>query len=366
MRKKAILITCLAFLPCVASANAGTSLMWATAFHMLLGNAFLGIFEGALLARVFKLPDVRCISSMVVANYFSAWLGAFLIQGLRASWTVDIYNGLQVSLALIFITYLLTLILEWPFIAFSFWRTQNWIRRSIKATLLIQTLSYLLLFGWYWSASGKTLYTDTTIVPAAEVSFPEGVQLFYISNVDGNVYRKSRLGGETKIYDLKSSNARDYLCISESERGGDLVAVLPGEHNQDAEVMVLPDILKTKDNAYWEVNHYRSYGDASKVGAAIDSPWQIGWDQYDTVGITGENEKSGENFRVSYGTPVMGWSVYRAIHLPEEKVLFQLGMDQLCLFDIATRKLAIFARGHGPVALTDEEMADHSSNSKTD
>ncbi len=294
---------------------------------------------------------------MIVANYFSAWLGMFLVQELRAAWTVDIYNGLQVSLALVFLTYLLTLILEWPFIVYSFWRTQDWLRRSIKATLLIQTLSYLLLFGWYWSASGKTLYTDTTIVPAAEVSFPEGVQLFFISNDDGNVYQKSRGGGETKIYDLKSPGGWNYLCIRTSEKGGDLVAVQHDQSNLETAVVILPGILKSVPDTYMMATWpQRRYGQAPRVGAAIHSPWRIHWDLYDTVGVTGENESAGENFRVAYGTPVMAWPVFGALHLPEEKVLFQFGMDQICLFDIATRKLAIIARGHGPVVLTDEEM----------
>lgn len=295
---------------------------------------------------------------MIVANYLSAWLGMFSVHELRASWTVDIYNGLQVSLVLIFIAYLLTLILEWPFIAFSFKRTQGWLRGSLKATLLIQTLSYLLLFGGYWMVSGKTLYTDTTIVPAAQVTFPEGVQLFYISKVDGNVYRKSREGGETKIYDLKAPDARSYLCIREFEKGGDLVAVLSDQNYQETDVVILPGILKTVPDTYWETWRYGRWGEIPRVGAAIHSPWRIRSDSYDTVGVVGVNESAGEKLQVSYGTPVMAWPVYRAIHLPEEKVLIQLGADQLCLFDIATRKLAIFARGHGPVALTDEEMSN--------
>lgn len=349
-------------MPCVARANAGTSLMWATAFHLFIGNVFLGIFEGAVLAKVFKLPGGRCVSSMIVANYFSAWLGAFFIQELRAAWTVDIYNGLQYSLVLICLTYLLTLILEWPFIAYSFWRTQHWRRRSIKATLLTQTLSYLLLFGGYWSASGKTLYTDTTIVPVAQVSFPKGLQLFYISEADGNVYRKSRMDGETKVCDLKSSGGWSYLCIRESENGGDLVAVLHDQSNQETAVVVLPGILKSVPDTYLETWPERRHGQAPRVGAAIHSPWRIHWDLYDTVGVEGVNEKSGEKFQVSYGTPVLGWPVFGALHLPEEKVLFQFGIDQLCLLDVATRKLAIFARGHGPVALTDQDLSQRSDD----
>jgi len=70
----------------------------------------------------------------------------------------------------------------------------------------------------------------------------------------------------------------------------------------------------------------------------------------------GKNEKTGERIQVSYGTPVMGWPVWRAIHLPEDKVLFQLGESQLCILDVPHKRVAIFARGRGPVALMDAEL----------
>lgn len=42
--------------PCQAWAGAGTPLMWATASHLVIGNAFIGVLEGWLLARWFQMP----------------------------------------------------------------------------------------------------------------------------------------------------------------------------------------------------------------------------------------------------------------------------------------------------------------------
>lgn len=356
MSTKAILIICIALLPCVARADIGTPLVWSTTFHLLIGNALLGLLEGVILAKAFKLSMVRCCLLLIFANYFSAWLGINFVPRLGAYWNPDIYNGLQITLVLIFVTYLLTLVMEWPFVALSFRHSQGWFRKSLVASLLIQTVSYVLLFGGYWLVSVGTLYTETTIVPAEQIAFPKGVQLFYISNADGNVYRKSSHGGETKIYDLKSSDSRSFLCIEGTHQGADLVVHLRRVGHPDKAIVILQDVIKLMPDAYWEMNRYWGWGRAAKIGTAIKSPWLFRWGHWESIGMWGENEKTQEQFRVAFDTPLGGWPLYRAIHLPEEKVLFQLGLDQLCLLDVTTRKLAIFARGHGPVAVTDEEM----------
>jgi hypothetical protein len=55
---------------------------------------------------------------MVAANYFSAWIGFVLIMGNCQSLPVTINNGRQWFWGLAGIAYLLTALLEWPFVAF--------------------------------------------------------------------------------------------------------------------------------------------------------------------------------------------------------------------------------------------------------
>jgi hypothetical protein len=89
------------------------------------------------------------------------------------------------------------------------------------------------------------------------------------------------------------------------------------------------------------------------VGAAADSAWRFRWSHWHDTGLWGRNERTGEELRVAFGTPLLGWPVWRAIHLPGDLVLFQLGRDQLCLLDVASRRVSLIARGHGPVAVED-------------
>ena len=72
-------ILALVLSPNIALANVGTPLLWVGTFHLLIGNALIGLGEGLLLARWFKAPKQRAIQIMIGANYFSMIVGLFAI-----------------------------------------------------------------------------------------------------------------------------------------------------------------------------------------------------------------------------------------------------------------------------------------------
>ncbi len=66
-----MMVTVLLLWPCVAQANAGTPLIWGEFLHLTGGNVLIGLVEGILLYKLFKLERKgRCIEAMVlgVAN----------------------------------------------------------------------------------------------------------------------------------------------------------------------------------------------------------------------------------------------------------------------------------------------------------
>jgi hypothetical protein len=73
-----------------ALADSGTPLMWATMFHLAILNLVIGVIEGSLIARIFKRPAVKTNALTIVANYFSAFAGAFSI--------VTLWHGVQTLL----------------------------------------------------------------------------------------------------------------------------------------------------------------------------------------------------------------------------------------------------------------------------
>jgi hypothetical protein len=90
------LIALLTCVPLTARADAGTPLMWAGMLHMVFGNAIIGIFEGLILARVFKLKSGKCVLVMICANYFSAWGGElFLNYQITKLLPFNLYNALE-------------------------------------------------------------------------------------------------------------------------------------------------------------------------------------------------------------------------------------------------------------------------------
>jgi hypothetical protein len=141
----------LAFFPAVAYADAGTPLMWASAFHLLLGNAIIGIAEGLILTLLFRLKGVPCVAVMIAANYFSAWVGGvFMVSAITASLNLDLYNAWRWLWCMVAVSYAITLLLEWPFVAFCLRNTKGWFRKSVWGSLVVQSASYLVVFGWYW------------------------------------------------------------------------------------------------------------------------------------------------------------------------------------------------------------------------
>ena len=127
--------------PATASANAGTPLMWAGFLHLTIGNAVIGIFEGFLIARFWKLPMRSSSFVMIAGNYLSAWLGGVLIDELMVE-HLDLYlnNAWRAFWLLAAMTYIVTLLLEWPFVAFCFRRLR---REAGGRELAIRLRDYL-------------------------------------------------------------------------------------------------------------------------------------------------------------------------------------------------------------------------------
>lgn len=350
----AVIVT--ALWPATALADVGTPLVWGTAFHLFLGNALLGLAEGWLLARVFGLAVRRCAWWMIIANYLSAWIGVALTGFLFARYATDIYSGLRVTWMLVAGTYLLTLIIEWPCVAACFRGTRRWVKDSIKGSFLVQSASYLCLFGGYWLLSATSLYTRMQVVSPEQMSAPHGVVLFFISSADGDVYR-SELGSlvDIKVAELGSTNYYDdHLELRESESKSnhwDIAAVFERRQSR----VVVPNYSSKQqisDKEGSKTSQYYGWGTSPfQVGDATNSDWHFGWAHWPDVGVWARN--GSKTVRIAYGTPFGGYTPYRVIHLPDDKALLQLE-DQICLVDILGKKIARIRKGYGMLAFQED------------
>ena len=133
------LVGLLAF-PEHALANAGTPLVWAGILHLTVGNFLIGWGEGWLLAWLVARPKRPCVSVMMLANFASAWFGGLLLQTVLQRWLpIDLNNGWRWFWIMVVVTYLVTLVIEWPFVAWC----PRWEQRTRQPAAGVRRVSHL-------------------------------------------------------------------------------------------------------------------------------------------------------------------------------------------------------------------------------
>jgi hypothetical protein len=342
--------------------------MWAGMLHLVFGNALIGVGEGLLLAWLFSVPKRKSVLIMIPANYASAWLGGLFIRGaIVRALPMDLNNGWRWFWIMVVVTYIMTLIIEWPFVAWCLRGTQNWLKRSLVASLVVQSASYVLLFGWYWMASGTSLYTKMNIVAPTDVSLPNSVIVYFIGPVDGNVYKRQLAGkGEEKTYELHSKDDNDRLFVRRSRTDTNhwyLVARLDSKDRRDPRFVDVLTNLPVEAAPDWHSLHteppqhdgtWMNFGEVQSLGSATNSHWRFWAGFWPAEGLRASDNTTSQSVRFSYETPFGAWMVRNAVHLPSDKVLFQLGDDQICVFDPVGRQVALLWHGRGPVPVIEK------------
>ena len=146
------------FYPSLAEANGDIGLVFCFGLYFILGNILIALIEGTLIARLFSLKVRRTIFIMLGANYFSASVGVLLLLLLPSAVTGDklpfpIITSHPIGVRIIF-SYLLTVILEWPFCWWALSNKEKRAERSFLASLFAQTVSYAVFVFYYLLAFG--------------------------------------------------------------------------------------------------------------------------------------------------------------------------------------------------------------------
>ncbi|MBD2580459.1 hypothetical protein [Oscillatoria sp. FACHB-1406] len=350
LKWKIAAIVAIAFFPAPALANAGTPLIWAGMFHLFLGNAIIGIFEGLLLAKFFGVARNLSINLLVVANYASAWAGILLLpqwaarsQNLTLE-NIELWLGILVAAA-----FLLTLLVEFPFFWFLLRDRKNSFWKALKAIFIIHGISYICLFGWYGANSQTSLLTQLELVPIQQLQASQKYALYFIS-MDGKQLMRARLNGEPpeQVKEFKKVNPNEEPCFRQNERQQfDLFALV-----SEKQEPIISDFAKRvplsperEDNSC----NSTSFGRALKL--TKNSNWEYETSVWAAGGIMGFNRKKGSRIHFALETPFAFWNVSHATHLEGDLVVFQLHKNQMCLLDPQARKIALIARGSSPVVV---------------
>jgi hypothetical protein len=368
---RALILLAFIALPRSVWANAGTPLIWAGTLHLVFGNALIGIGEGLLLTWLFSVPKRKSIRIMILANYASAWLGGLIARGaIVHALPLDLNNGWRWFWCMVVVTYIITLAIEWPFVVWCFRGTQDWLKRSLASSIVVQSGSYAILFAWYWMASGTSLYTKMNIVAPSDISVPTPVLVYFIGPEDGNVYKRSLAAGAAEmILPLHSKDNNDRLFVRPSRpdtNHWDLVARLEGNDRRDPRfvevltnllVEAVPDWRSTVSDPPRYEGTWFNFGIVQSLGSATNSPWKFWSGFWPVQGLRASNKATSESVQFSYETPFGAWTIRNTVHLPSDKVLFQLGDDQICLFDPATHRVALLWHGKGAVAVVEKSRS---------
>jgi hypothetical protein len=352
------LIALLFCTPYASHANAGTPLMWAGMLHLVFGNAIIGVFEGLILGWIFKLKKWLCVLVMIPANYFSAWVGGlFLNEEITAALPLNLYNAWHWIWMMVVLTFLITLIFEWPFLFFCLRKEQGKFKKSIQGNLLVNSLSYILLFSWYWLASGMALYTKMNIVQPSEIPFSKAVVVYFIANTNAVCRLDLHTREMEKIWPIETDRD-DRLFIKPSTFGSRNWDIFDSSTKSlicsNLEVAAVQAERDTYDAERIEGTWF-NFGNVAKLGSVDKTDWHFETGFWPIEGLRGENQKTGEKIYFSLETPFVSWIIRNATQLPDNRVVFQLGDDQICLLEPSTKKIALIARGQGPVVVLPKE-----------
>ncbi|MFH1692393.1 MAG: hypothetical protein ABIC68_07540 [Candidatus Omnitrophota bacterium] len=356
--------------PCIASADAGTPLMWAGVFHLLIGNALIGILEGFIISRVFKVKAIRSILIMALANYFSMIAGFAILSLITTSLEsfITLYSIKMFLAVFLIISFMLSVVLEWPFCCWILRKQTDIKRKAWRASLIVQTISYAFIIPLYLLSSGISLLTDCKIDKT--LSFVKsGAWVYYIAGDNCSV-NKIRVDGSamemvTRLDGKSGEAARLFVRPSETRGQWDLGVVDRTPDRVLFEKILLRDFTDTAEPfRHWDGELYEKEPDSwGNVGISdfrlLDGrDWKFSVGFWAAEGLHARSDSEGKNIYVALETPFAQWIIRNVSVLPGNQAVFELGKNQIVVLDLETRKIGLLAFGKGPVVVFNAKQGE--------
>jgi hypothetical protein len=309
---------------------------------------------------LFKCSKRKSILILIAANYASAWAGGFLVAGYLPSLVdITIQNIQSWFLAFVVVAFVVTLLIEFVFFWFALGSPEHRLRRTVTATLTVNGISYILLFGWYWIASGTSMLTQLEVVSVDKMKLPEPYALYYLSKGGDQIIRidPTKPNSKATVSKVTAPHRNDRLFARpRKDSGFDLFVYLDSEdRGAEMESRILEDFSEQAP-VEWRIAEGHSekaegswfnFGPVPTIGPASNWAFHTGF--WPVEGISGKNEKTGKNVHYSLELPFAAWPVRNATQIAGDYVVAQLGDDQICLMNLESGTIALVARGKGPI-----------------
>jgi len=368
------LILGLLLFPTAAFADAGTPMMWLGVFHLFIGNALVGLGEGLLIAWLFRVRKLRSILIMVPANYTSMIAGNACIGLLSYHFQSAFMGeeGFYHVLWALWLTgigsWLLSVVVEWPFCLWILKDKPNRGRTSAFASLIAQTASYAVLVPLYLSAGSIDLYTKVSRDPSLQFARDVHAVVYFIDPNDGGVYRICANGSNLqKLVDAGLTNYDTGLFLGPGDwwTNIDLWAYRSSREANDVLLLrdlpqVLPadiypsnilpaGVISPSTNGQesiqkaWLLRHV-----TADLRPPSDRDWDVRTGFWPVEGLRATKAGTGERLHLALETPFVSFSMNNATVLPGNKVIFE-GGNQILILDIEKRVIGLLAYGRSPV-----------------
>ncbi|MGA2231103.1 MAG: hypothetical protein ABSH22_09410 [Tepidisphaeraceae bacterium] len=340
-------------------ADAGSPLIWATLLQLTIGNYLLGVLETFVVRRVFGARGAGVSRWIIGANYVSAFVGLFLLSAASDQFVhwiggpLPVYHVRRILITLALLSFVLTILIEWPFYLLAMRGPgANW-RRSFNASLVANAASYAVLAAWYWMAS--MAHFGVTLVNATDMPANPTAQVFYLTPNGADIYRL-RLDGSApmKFTSLRQPAPQGTLALAASKY--DDRWQLGVQSDYDQAVRFVADIGPCRA-AVPPINS--SVPTADLQGQA--SPKWTALFNYPSGEFYAVDNRSKEwHFILAFDAPWMTWMAQGVAILPKDQMVFELG-GQIMWVDMSRGIAAAVAAGHGPVVVLDKEPTTQST-----
>lgn len=344
-------------------ANSLSPVMWRTVFLLYFGNAMLGIAEGAIIARAFRRRMLVCIPLLIIANYASMGVGLYLFGlGERRSpvpdrlFEIPLHHPNAILWLCLLISFVVSLVVEWPFVLLAFAKAKHALRRSLMAVLLANAISYPLLILLF-SDSTNTIGDEVTVTDLSEIVPPSLQATVYFIGDDGAVYTINLDGSYLTLFRHTTATGIH-----------DVLGWVPLDAKDEESWQLVLDRWREKEVLLTNPDG-RCEGFLNGLGTITTNGWSLGtwgiadfrtpedraWTYTPRVnsGIYLFNEETREEIVLTYDTPFVSWFGRCITVLPGDIAVFELGR-QICVLSVPDRKIAFLARGQGPVVLLPE------------
>lgn len=364
----------------VILANMGSPLMWMQVWHLLLGNAIIGTIEATFLILIFKTRPVRTVVLLIAANYVSMICGMLVFGRVERAAPVHglvpltLYNYQVWLLGGFIVLLLLTIMIEWPFVAGSFRRGAAGWKRRLGACAAAQAITYCFCIGLpYWLRGELSVASEVAIEHVPTFVPPDlPFRVYYIDPDDGDVYRMRPDGSQCEHVMEASLEHHGKLAVmndlEEPDAPDDPLWDLIGfDYDWGDQVRFIEDFAPPESAFLTDgrLDVFRvifNIHDAADLREADDRDWRVRC--RDNAGLAagirppdrdsldlGYTRAEGD-IHLSFNTGFGTWKGRNASVLPGDLVIFEFG-GQICALDLNQRKLALLCFGYGPVVVRD-------------